>query len=61
MAIDKRLFYFGRTYHLLMDPLLKEARTSIINLIPENSKVFDAGCGTGTLSLLLKEKKNCKK
>jgi len=45
---------------VLLDPLLKEARDNIVHLIPENSNVFDAGCGTGTLSLLLKEKKNCK-
>ena len=45
---------------MLLDPLLKEARNNIIDLIPENSKVFDAGCGTGTLSLQLREKKKCK-
>jgi len=59
MVIDKSLSYYGRTYHIILDPLLKEARNNIINLIPENSKVFDAGCGTGTLCLSLKEKKNC--
>lgn len=60
MVIDKSLPHYGRTYHILLDPLLKEARNNIISLIPENSEVFDAGCGTGVLSLLLKEKKNCK-
>jgi ubiquinone/menaquinone biosynthesis C-methylase UbiE len=59
MVLDKSLSYYGKTYHALVDPLLKEARNQIINLIPENSKVFDAGCGTGVLSLLLREKRNC--
>ena len=44
---------------MLLDPLLKDARDNIINLIPEGSKVFDAGRGTGALSLSLREKKNC--
>ena len=60
MVTDKSLRYYGKIYHLFVDPLLNEARANIINLIPENSTVFDAGCGTGRLSLLLKEKKNCK-
>lgn len=59
-VIDKSLRYYGKVYHFFIDPLLNEARTNIISLIPENSTVFDAGCGTGRLSLLLKEKKNCK-
>jgi ubiquinone/menaquinone biosynthesis C-methylase UbiE len=60
MVIDKSLSFYGRTYHFIIDPLLKESRNQIVNLIPENSKVFDAGCGTGVLSLSLKEKRNCK-
>jgi ubiquinone/menaquinone biosynthesis C-methylase UbiE len=60
MVIDKSLRYYGKVYHLIIDPLLSEARTNIINLIPENSTVLDAGCGTGRLSFILKEKKNCK-
>jgi ubiquinone/menaquinone biosynthesis C-methylase UbiE len=59
MVIDKSLSSYGRTYHFILDPLLKKSRNQIINLIPENSKVFDAGCGTGVLSLALKEKRNC--
>ena len=38
VVIDKSLSYYGRTYHMLLDPLLKEARDNIINLIPEGSK-----------------------
>lgn len=59
MVIDKSLSSYGRTYHFILDPLLRVSRNQIINLIPENSKVFDAGCGTGVLSLALKEKRNC--
>jgi len=50
MVVDKNLQHYGRTYHTLLDPLSKEARNNIISLIPENSKVFDAGCGAGILS-----------
>ncbi len=57
---DKSLSHYGKAYHLFIDPLLNEARVNIVKLIPEKSTVFDAGCGTGRLSLLLKEKKNCK-
>ena len=60
MLIDKSLHYYGKTFHMLIDPLSKVARAKIIDLIPEDSNIFDAGCGTGTLSLLLKKKKNCK-
>ncbi len=60
MVIDKSFSYYGRTYHIILDPLLNEARNNIISLIPENSKVFDAGCGTGILSLQLREKKKCR-
>lgn len=59
MAIDKSLYYYGNIYHILIDPLIKESWKQIVNVVPENSKVFDAGCGTGGLALLLREKKNC--
>lgn len=59
MAIDKSLFWYGKIYHMHTDPQLKEARNHILKLIPEKSKIFDAGCGTGTLALLLREKANC--
>ncbi|MBN2363924.1 class I SAM-dependent methyltransferase [candidate division WOR-3 bacterium] len=60
MIIDKSLNHYGKIYHLFIDPLLNEARSNIVGLIPENSSVFDAGCGTGRLSLMLKKKKNCR-
>jgi ubiquinone/menaquinone biosynthesis C-methylase UbiE len=59
MVIDKSLYYYGNVYHILIDPLLRASWQQIVELIPENSRVFDAGCGTGGLSLLLKEKKKC--
>ncbi len=59
MAIDKGLFWYGKIYHMYTDPQMEEARNHILNLIPEKSKVFDAGCGTGVLALLLREKANC--
>ena len=59
MAFDKSLLWYGKIYHLHTDRQMKEARNHMLNLIPENSKVFDAGCGTGALALLLKEKANC--
>jgi len=59
MVADKSLFYYGNIYHAIIDPLLKESWKQIANLIPENSRVFDAGCGTGRLSMLLRKQKNC--
>lgn len=59
MVDDKSLFHYGSIYHKIIDPLLKESWNQISSMVPENSRVFDAGCGTGRLSFLLREKKNC--
>ncbi len=59
MVNDKSLFYYGNMYHILLAPFLKESWKQLVNVIPENSKVFDTGCGTGGLTLLLRKKKNC--
>jgi ubiquinone/menaquinone biosynthesis C-methylase UbiE len=56
---DKSLFYYGNIYHAVIDPLLKESWKQIANLVPDNSRIFDAGCGTGRLSLLLRKQRNC--
>lgn len=45
MVIDKSLSHYGKTYHLVLDPLLKTARSHILRLIPENSTVLDATFG----------------
>ncbi|OGD53383.1 hypothetical protein A3K80_05345 [Candidatus Bathyarchaeota archaeon RBG_13_38_9] len=57
---EKSLFHYGRRYQILIDPLLKEERNNIIDMVPEGSIVLDAGCGTGKLCFLLKQRKNCK-
>jgi ubiquinone/menaquinone biosynthesis C-methylase UbiE len=59
MVIDKSLYYYGNIYHILIDPLLRASWEQIVNVIPENSRIFDAGCGTGGLALLLRERKKC--
>jgi ubiquinone/menaquinone biosynthesis C-methylase UbiE len=56
---DKSLFHYGNIYHAVIDPLLKASWKQIADLVPENSRVFDAGCGTGRLSLLLRRQRNC--
>jgi ubiquinone/menaquinone biosynthesis C-methylase UbiE len=60
MVIDKSLYYYGNIYHVLIDPLLRASWEQIVNVIPENSSIFDAGCGTGRLSLLLRKRKKCR-
>lgn len=59
MVNDKSLLYYGNMYHILLAPFLKESWKQMVNVIPENSRVFDVGCGTGGLTLLLRKKKNC--
>ena len=57
MVTDKSLSYYGNIYHILLNPFLKESWKQIVNVVPENSRVFDAGCGTGGLALLIRKKK----
>jgi ubiquinone/menaquinone biosynthesis C-methylase UbiE len=59
MVIDKSLYYYGNIYHILIDPLLRGSWEQIVDVIPENSTIFDAGCGTGRLALLLRKRKKC--
>ncbi len=59
MATDKSLFYYGSIYHAIMDPLIKPSWRQIATVIPKKSRVFDAGCGTGRLALLLTREKEC--
>ncbi len=60
MELDKSLYYYGGTFHLLVDPLLGPHRKVIVELIPDGASVLDAGCGTGELSLLLRKKRTCR-
>lgn len=60
MVTDKSLFYYGKSYNMLIDPFQRDSRNNIVNIVPENSEVLDSGSGTGVLSLLLREKKNCR-
>jgi len=59
MPKDKSLFHYGKTYHVLIDPLMAEAYSQIIEHTPKGASVLDVGCGTGTLSFKLHEKKGC--
>jgi len=53
---DKKHWYDGKLYNYLIDPSTDDARKIISELIEENSKVIDIGCGTGTLAFYLSEK-----
>jgi ubiquinone/menaquinone biosynthesis C-methylase UbiE len=60
MPTDKSLFYYGRLYNMLLDPLIKPSRKAIVNQIPVGSTVLDIGCGTGLLCFELKKQKDCR-
>ena len=59
MVTDKSLFFYGSIYHIIIDPLIKPSWRQIVNVVSDNSRVFDGGCGTGRLALLLMREKNC--
>lgn len=60
MLADKSLFYYGATYHRLLDPALAEARQVAVDLVAEGARVIDIGCGTGQLCRELREGKRCR-
>ena len=53
---DGKKWYDGIIYSSGVDPELKEARTVLLKLIPENSRVIDICCGTGELVFYLADK-----
>lgn len=53
---DKRHWYDGRFYNYLIDPYTEDVRKIISELIEDNSKVIDIGCGTGSLAFYLSNK-----
>jgi ubiquinone/menaquinone biosynthesis C-methylase UbiE len=59
MPKDKSLFHYGKTYHNLIDPLMKPSRDKVVEYIPISKSVLDIGCGTGELSFELRKKKQC--
>jgi ubiquinone/menaquinone biosynthesis C-methylase UbiE len=58
--VDKSLFYYGRLYNRLMDPLIAPARQAIVERVPSEASVLDVGCGTGLLCFELRRAKNCR-
>src|SRR5512133_1667570 len=50
---DKRHWYDGWIYDRLLAPNQKVAFQKITNLVAENSRVIDIGCGTGRLAFRL--------
>jgi len=53
---DGKKWYDGIIYSAGVDPGLKDARQTILNLAPENSQVIDICCGTGELVFTLANK-----
>jgi len=60
MPQDKSHFHYGAFYYRVIDGKQAEARSVILDLIPEGSSVLDIGCGTGILCHALCEKKRCR-
>ncbi len=60
MPEDKSFFYYGWTYHKLLDSHQAEARERIVDLIPGNSSVLDIASGTGQLCFALRAQKHCR-
>lgn len=55
----KDQFYDGVLYARVIDPILKQVRRAIADMIPTGARVVDFGCGTGALCRELAER-GCK-
>lgn len=53
---DKRHYYDGKMYELLIDSAFRDIRETIIKKIEQDSKVIDIACGTGSLAFSLSKK-----
>lgn len=50
----------GNLHNIFVVPLVRESWRQVASVVPANSFVFDAGCGTGGLAQLLRQEKNCR-
>ncbi|MBN1855627.1 MAG: class I SAM-dependent methyltransferase [Dehalococcoidia bacterium] len=50
----------GNLHNIFVVPLVRESWRQIAKVVPADSSVFDAGCGTGGLAQLLRIEKNCR-
>jgi len=53
---DGKKWYDGIIYAASVDPSLKDARETIISLVPDNGQVIDICCGTGELAFSIANK-----
>ncbi|MDO8740182.1 MAG: class I SAM-dependent methyltransferase [Candidatus Woesearchaeota archaeon] len=60
--VNQEADYYYKAYFSKLDPthyFHKPKIDKILSLVPEKSSILDAGCGSGVLLYLLKQKKKC--